>query len=60
MTWGPYWLFYQCPACGKKFRHTLDDTPDEVFAMCPSCKIKSDLKADSGNYPSNADEYEII
>ena len=24
MSWGVYWLFYQCPQCGKKFKSGAD------------------------------------
>lgn len=60
MTWGPYWMLYQCPACGKKFRHTFDDTPDDRFGICPTCDAKAELKAESRDNPKDADTYEIV
>jgi len=60
MTWGPYWMFYQCATCGKKFRQALDDTTIEQLGMCPSCAIKGELKAESNHYPADANDYEIV
>jgi len=58
MTWGPFWLFYQCPACGKKFRHDLD-MPDERFRKCPACDTLGELKGDSNQVPTDINEYEF-
>ncbi len=35
MTWGAYFMFYECPECGKKFRYELDDISEESFGRCP-------------------------
>ena len=31
MSWGVYWMFYRCPACGKKFKSGADTITDPAF-----------------------------
>ena len=59
MTWGPYWMFYACPECGAKFKHTLDRVDDDKFGVCPVCHAKADLKGESKAEPSTPSDYEI-
>lgn len=37
MSWGAYYMFYDCPQCGKKYRWSLDDVTDTDFSSCPNC-----------------------
>jgi diphthamide biosynthesis protein 3 len=60
MTWGPYWMFYRCPACGKKFRHELDGTADDRFGVCPNCGAKAELTGESKSTPADATDYETV
>lgn len=60
MTWGPYWMYFQCSACGKKFRHELDGTPDDRFGVCPACNAKSKLTGESKNVPADGADYETL
>ena len=39
MSWGVYWLFYQCPQCGKKFKSGADTITEPTFGMCPACPV---------------------
>lgn len=43
MTWGPYYFFYECPECGKKFRWCLDDMNESSFSQCPACHTEGHL-----------------
>ncbi len=58
MTWGPYWMFYRCPACGRKFKHALGDTDDTRFGICPACDAKGEFVGESKNPPADAASYE--
>jgi len=37
MTWGPYFFFYECPECERKYRWALEDMNESEFAECPGC-----------------------
>lgn len=37
MTWGAYFMFYDCPQCGRKFRCETADLSDPDFGFCPDC-----------------------
>lgn len=43
MSWGGYFFFYDCPACGTKFRWHLDDMTEADFGACPACKAAGTL-----------------
>ena len=51
MSWGPCFLYYRCPQCGKKFKYATDLIPEfgDDFGKCPACifnrKIISDFDA---------------
>lgn len=42
MTWGAFYMYYQCPDCGKKFRFALDllNEMGESFGRCPVCSAE--------------------
>ncbi len=58
MTWGPYWMFYICPNCGKKFKYTLDNLADEEFGKCPGCGTEGEFVAETRDMPEDALDYE--
>lgn len=63
MTWGPYYFFYICPSCGKKYRWLLDDMSDPHFSECPDCKIPGTLSGETRDIIQGADafaDYEYI
>ena len=61
MTWGPYWMYYQCKKCGKKYRYELDImSDDDTFGKCPACGGDGALKAETKDFPSDADDYEVV
>ena len=39
MSWGPCFLYYHCPTCGKKFKSATDMIPafGPQFGECPDC-----------------------
>lgn len=39
MTWGPLFMYYHCPDCGKKFKYELDmiGRLADRFGRCPEC-----------------------
>ena len=59
MTWGPYWMFYKCGKCGKKFKSSLEDIQLPMFGRCPMCKEEAELVAESKDFPADALDYEM-
>lgn len=39
MTWGPLFMYYNCPHCGMKFKYDLDMLGElgDRFGSCPGC-----------------------
>ncbi len=39
MSWGPNYMYYHCPSCGKKFKVQQDMIPElgDDFGRCPEC-----------------------
>jgi peptide subunit release factor 1 (eRF1) len=60
MTWGPYWMFYKCEPCGKKYKYTLEEIHLKTFGNCPACKVEGKLVAESKNMPPDAEDYEEV
>ena len=59
MSWGVYWMFYRCPACGKKFKSGADTITEDSFGRCPACKAQGVLIGESGKVsPAGANDYE--
>lgn len=58
MTWGPYWMFYICPECGKKFKYTLDNISDAEFGKCIACGAEGKLVAESREMPDDPESFE--
>ena len=59
MSWGVFWMFYRCPACGKKFKSGADTISEDSFGKCPVCGTVGTLVGESGDtYPKDADDYE--
>lgn len=48
MTWGPYFMYYICPKCGKKFKYALDMLACEAdtFGKCPQCGMAGVFEQD--------------
>lgn len=63
MTWGAYFMFYQCPECGRKYRWALEDMSDPEFGQCPSCQVMGELKGETKDISqgeSRFEEYEYL
>ena len=41
MSWGSCYFYYSCPACGKRYKYSIDLIPvlGESFGKCPVCGI---------------------
>lgn len=55
MTWGPYYFFYVCPDCGKKYRWLTEDMSDERFSDCPACGVPGRLVGETKDINQDAD-----
>lgn len=60
MTWGPYWMFYKCGPCGKKFKYSFEEIHLPRFGECPVCKKEAKLVGESKNNPADATDYEEV
>lgn len=60
MTWGPYWMFYQCESCNKKYRYSLEDLECKSFGACPNCGLQGKLVAESKDNPESPEFYDIV
>ncbi|MDE6955876.1 MAG: hypothetical protein K2P18_08965 [Oscillospiraceae bacterium] len=59
MSWGVYWMFYRCPACGRKFKSGADTITAPSFGVCPACRTEGELIGESGGFnPPDANDYE--
>lgn len=60
MTWGPYWMFYECQQCEKKYKYSLEDLQFPSFGKCPACKVEGKLVGESKESPADALDYEEV
>lgn len=64
MTYGVFWMYYECPQCGKKYKDSLDNMYDEKdqdnFGKCPECSQMGRLVGESGKLPEDEQNYIII
>ena len=63
MTWGAYYMFYECPECGRKYRWALEDMSDQTFGECPDCHMMGILRGESKDISQGEakfEEYEYI
>ena len=60
MTWGAYWMFYECPQCGTKFKSETNRITEASFGKCPNCQAEGVLVAESNNLPQDFDDYRDI
>ena len=61
MSWGPCFLYYHCPECGKKFKYALDLIPvfQDQFGQCPVCSAMGILEKD-GAITLDDQDYEDV
>lgn len=60
MTWGPYWMYYKCYKCQKKFKNSYEDIHLANFGKCPECKEDAELVGESKDNPADAQDYEEV
>ncbi len=60
MTWGPYWMFYQCRLCGKQYKYSVENIQMPTFGACPICKKEGALIGESRDKIAGAADYEEI
>lgn len=61
MSWGPCFMYYRCPECGKKFKYAVDMIPvfNAEFGFCPTCKVEGELLYDGARTPDDAEYFEV-
>ncbi len=61
MSWGPGFFYYQCSACGKKFKYAQDMIPEfgADFGKCPVCGTMGTYIKDGPRGTDDADYYEV-
>lgn len=61
MTWGAFYMYYECPECGKKFKSEEGLIADlgEKFGKCPVCGTLGKL-VHEGAIPKDDLEFEEI
>ena len=61
MTWGPLFMYYICPDCGKKYKYELDlmTSLGACFGCCPVCGAMGDFEKESPRTAGD-EEYEEI
>lgn len=61
MTWGPAFMYYRCPQCGKKFKYAIDLIPEfgDAFGLCPECETPGEYVKDGARAKDDA-EYEEV
>ncbi len=61
MSWGPCFLYYHCPSCGRKFKYELALLAEipEQFGCCPNCEVMGEFEFQSARTPNDS-EYEEV
>lgn len=61
MSWGPCFLYYRCPQCGKKFKYATDLIPEfgDDFGKCPACGTMGILEKEGARTPDDLDYTEV-
>ena len=61
MSWGPCFMYYRCPDCGKKFKYAVDMIPvfGDAFGRCPDCGAMGTFLMDGARTPDDADYFEV-
>lgn len=61
MTWGPQFMYYHCPKCGKKFEYEVGRIAEfgSEFGYCPDCHVMGVFEKDGARTLDDADYYEV-
>ena len=57
MSWGTFWMYYRCPACGSKFSWDLQTMTNPDFGHCPVCDTEGILEGESSHLPDHPEDY---
>ncbi len=61
MSWGPCFMYYHCPQCGRRFKYAIDLIPvfGDSFGHCPHCQTDGIFEKDGARTPDDL-EYEEV
>ena len=61
MSWGPCFMYYHCPDCGKKFKYAVDLIPvmGNEFGCCPACGTPGVFEKDGARTTDDLDYEEV-
>lgn len=61
MSWGPLYLYYHCPECGKKFKYAADMISyfGATFGQCDVCNVDGVYEKEGARTPDDMDYIEI-
>jgi hypothetical protein len=61
MTWGTLFFYYECPACGQKFKYDFsrNDEFGVDFGACPACGVPGTYVDDGPRRSDDADYPEV-
>ena len=61
MSWGPCFLYYRCPECGKKFKYASDMIAyyGAAFGQCPKCHVDGVFEKEGARTPDDLDYEEV-
>lgn len=61
MSWGPCFLYYHCPQCGRKFKYATDLIAEfgEDFGKCPACGAMGTFEKEGARTVDDLDYEEV-
>ncbi len=61
MSWGPCYMYYHCPDCGRKFKYAVDMIPvfGDKFGICPDCGAGGMFEKDGARTTDDMDYLEV-
>ncbi len=61
MSWGPCFMYYRCPQCGKKFKYATDLIPEfgDDFGKCPDCGTMGAFEKEGARTPDDLEYTEV-
>ncbi|MBR4157298.1 MAG: excinuclease ATPase subunit [Oscillospiraceae bacterium] len=61
MSWGPCFMYYRCPDCGKQFKCAVDMIPvlGDDFGKCPVCGAAGVFVKEGARTPDDQDYEEV-
>ena len=61
MSWGPCFMYYRCPRCGKQFKYATDLIPvfGDDFGKCPVCGSMGVFEKEGARTPDDLEWTEV-